>query len=677
MARRFVLGAAGARKLRALLNGRGESGSVRGAGAGLTFEDGFAPPFTVQWAQSAANGEGSWIIWLPGSRLVMAGNNPLDPSAELDDVGGDYPEGWYILDDETLDRAEGGTLYLNIAFTGSTNSATFADHAVAPSGSSDTAPRYINVRICKATVEESGERKVEQYVKSAIVFWNGGAGDYDNYFADERSVSRCGQESTDPTQIFYTNYFHIYGFGKFTVPGHAVPVGTFQQATDLEIDPESDESTNVAFLVRSGNSSNPDSNFIGYRKLKIKGSAGSSPFAYTKSTTTSGGTTVTLHKLVNCCFYWNGELQSLADYDVSGLMGGGTVYLRGVQTAPSASDPDPDWTWTLGTAEQDEPSGGKALNIKLYDFAQSKVAVDYRTTFLAMTDHTQKAKITVGKPGGDASIELDASGNSPKLVITDGTKTVTIDLADIANDCNGNFGLHELKYKDKNGDEQVYHGLFCDDIDLSDIQAGKTIKDVSAVAVGGEPGGTKVTFTYSDGTTTEFTISNGLKGRDGSDGGGEGEAPEITAVRDGHLVHIYADGELLATISDGHTPVITATKSDGITTIYVDGHAIATIADGSGGEAELPDRNIVTDVTFAITGGKLVATLAKENLKTGATSQVSKDVCNISELDVVVSEAYSTSTHQFTNARKRIQVVGSPTAAQGQTPFTATPLSSE
>ena len=97
MAQKFVLGAVGARKLRNLLNGRGESGSIRRDGGELTFEDGFAAPFTVQWAQSANSGQGAWLIWLPSEELVTYPDGTLDPSATLDDAEGDYPEGWYVL----------------------------------------------------------------------------------------------------------------------------------------------------------------------------------------------------------------------------------------------------------------------------------------------------------------------------------------------------------------------------------------------------------------------------------------------------------------------------------------------------------------------------------------------------------------------------------------------------
>ena len=162
----------------------------------------------------------------------------------------------------------------------------------------------------------------------------------------------------------------------------------------------------------------------------------------------------------------------------------------------------------------------------------------------------------------------------------------------------------------------------------------------------------------------------GEKGEDGQDG----ETPELTGVKNGDVTQIFANGEMIAEIKDGHTPSITATENDGVLTIYADGVPIAQI---NVGEGNLPDKDVVSDVSFSISDGKLVATLDKENLKTGVSSQVTKTVCEVAELDVVTEEAYSTSTHQFTNVRKKIKVIGTPADATGQTPFTATPLSGE
>lgn len=680
MGKRYYLGEAGVRKLRALMNGRGESGAVRGSVPGLALEDEFAHPFTVQWAASAGE-SGAWLVWLPSDDLVMFGGVTIDPTEDLEDAGGDYPEGWYVLPDDALDADEGGVLYLKVSH-GDEKKAEFVSSGTG--GGEDVT----FVPICKASVDSvSGFRSVKQFVSSTILLGSGGEGGGERYFADERSVTRCGQESTDPTQIFDTNYFHIYGFGKFTAPGYAAPIGTFQQATDLEIDPDSGESTSVAFLVRSGNSSSPDSNYIGYRKVKIGSSGRSSPFNYEKSTSTDPSThqPVTTHKLVNCKFYWNGELQTLADFDVSGIIGGGSVYLTGKQTAPSSSDPDPDWTWQLATSEAQAPSNGKVLNFKLYDFANSKPSLDYRTTFLSLEDTTPKARIVVQKPNGQGSITLDATGDKPKLVISDGTHSINLDLSQIPETCaGGNYGLHSIQYKDKQGDTQIYHGVFCSDIDLSDLAVdGKTIERTSVSAVAN---GTRMVFYYTDGSSDEFVIQNGLRGKEG-DKGDDGDTPVISAARNENVTNVFADGVLIAQLQDGHTPQITSSKSGKVTTIYADGVAIATIKDGDGGDddREYERKSFISGIKFEMSGGKLKAILSKTEVSIPNWDGVryveyedveTLDVCDAKEVEVVTEESYSSSSHQFTNKRKKVTVMGA-VDATGQTPFTATPLSGE
>lgn len=392
------------------------------------------------------------------------------------------------------------------------------------------------------------------------------------------------------------------------------------------------------------------------------------PFDYVETESEESGETVVAKSLTRCQFYFDGELQTLSDYS-SLPEESGTVYLVCTGTFDDETG-EYAWEFEVANEQGEESTGVKVINIKLYDFADGKPSLDYRSTFLTVGSNAEPAKLTVAKPDGTCSILLDASGEKPKLVISDGTNTVSLDLADVAGDCGGSYGLHEFKYKDKYGNEHVYHGLFCDDIDLSDIQAGKTIKDVDVSASETEQ---VITFKYSDGSFTEIHIPHGMAGEPGEPGQ-DGETPDITGVKNGDVTQIFANGEMIAEIKDGHTPVITADENGGVVTIYADGVAIAQI---NVGEGNLPDKDVVTGVSFSISDGKLVATLDKENLKTGVSSQDTKTVCDVAELDVVTEEAYSTSTHQFTNTRKKIKVIGTPADATGQTPFTATPLSGE
>lgn len=108
MSEKYFIGESGAGKLRALLNGRGGSGSVRGEDPVLSLEDSFAHPFTVQWADSV----GSWIIWLPTDSSLIVNGESVDILSDLEDAGGEYPFGWYVID--CLDSESGGSLFLNV-----------------------------------------------------------------------------------------------------------------------------------------------------------------------------------------------------------------------------------------------------------------------------------------------------------------------------------------------------------------------------------------------------------------------------------------------------------------------------------------------------------------------------------------------------------------------------------
>lgn len=122
--------------------------------------------------------------------------------------------------------------------------------------------------------------------------------------------------------------------------------------------------------------------------------------------------------LQNCVFYWEGVLQVLDPFDVTNLyQSGGTVFLSAKQPSASSDAPTPDWEWTICEAEQEAPADGKVLNFKLYDFGEETILVDYRTTFLAMTDTTKKAKIEIGRTEKDTGICLDASGEKRQILV--------------------------------------------------------------------------------------------------------------------------------------------------------------------------------------------------------------------------------------------------------------------
>jgi len=172
--------------------------------------------------------------------------------------------------------------------------------------------------------------------------------------------------------------------------------------------------------------------------------------------------------------------------------------------------------------------------------------------------------------------------------------------------------------------------------------------------------------------------------------GAAGVAPDIYAVKNGDTTTIYVDGGAVATIKDGadgaagHTPVITADTTGGVTHIYVDGNLVATIE--SGDAIQRTSITCISGIRFEVSNGKLKAIVSKQAFHVPDEFDMHPvetidaetiDVCDVSDLDVVVSETYSTSDHQFKNTRKKVKVIGTPADTTGETPFTATPLSGE
>ena len=638
---KYVLGPNAARKIRQLMDGAGRVSERTALGHPLALESEFADPFAVRWAQSVNEGKGSWIIWLPSGHLVLADGKTLDPTKELEAAQGGYPEGWYLLPNETLSADVGGTLYLAVTMPddseGGAEGGCVFRSGTEDEGEDKSGGLVYKVAICAAAVDEvSGARSVKQYVTSSIIIGSG-TGEAFVYFADEKSVSR--KASGGAQDFRSTNVFFLKGFGRFSSndrdDGASNPgaVGVFAPSSDAEFDPESGEGPeNLSFLCRQGDSDEVDANELVYKKISFGSGGASSPFKHVtvrEKDPAEGGEMVTKHKIVHCTFYWHGRAVELGDYDCSAASMGGSVFLCGTQPEPSASNPEPEWNWQLSTSEQAGSASGNSLCFKLYDFSDGKVAVDYRTTFLVVDDPTTRARIEVKRPNGNGSIVLDASGDEPKIVITDGNgKSITLDVGDIPDTgyCpSGHIGIHELKYRSKDNpnpdDVTVHHVLGCSDIDLSKILSdGKTIKDVQIEPKSNE---TVLKFIYTDDTETEIHIPHGKGGTPGPPGP-PGDSPEITSVRMNNKIIIYADGAQIAELQDGKTPSITAERAGKTVTIFADGVPIATINDGEdgkdaegggsgggGGEIQYVEMNVIVDVKYDYLNHRLMPTYKK------------------------------------------------------------------
>lgn len=171
--KKYVLGPNAARKLKALL-AKSDGVSRRPTGSSAFASDlEYAAPFTVKWAASANGGEGAWIIWLPGDGLLVLRGEKVDLSADLEEAGGDYPEGWYVIGDDVL-SGDGGDLYLKISLADDESSEgdDSDDESVAEFVGEDDDDDSESLCIAVASCEvdaENGSRLIRQFVDSALV----------------------------------------------------------------------------------------------------------------------------------------------------------------------------------------------------------------------------------------------------------------------------------------------------------------------------------------------------------------------------------------------------------------------------------------------------------------------------------------------------------------------------
>lgn len=607
--KKYVLGPNAARQLKKLLRGSGEVSRRGNLSSALAFGSEYANPYAVQWAQSANDGEGGWIIWLPGDALLVVDGQTVDVREDLEAVGGDYPDGWYLLGDVIEDD---GTLYLDIHFPDpdaeaavQEPTAEFSNGESADEDEDDEEDetRTVHVKVCDvATDSDTGARSVKQFVTSMILIGGGeetyiaGDGDGSEWLrANGRDImiqgypgSGEGAEDVDNCGLVFTTVSEREGEDGEIIPAKII-VGV------------KDKSSQESWAAK---------------EMKI-------PLA--------GGGTKLVHFL------------GCDDVDLTGLGGGG-----------GSGGGGGDDTNTRVVTLTGDAQGSAAISGAVAVKAESGSGLEILTTG---NPNAQQGAVN---PGGTMTVDFK------------GRKSLA--------NCGKNFGLHQIKYLDKDGNTQIFHGFFCGDIDLT--QMGKLIKNVT-INCSAAPGGTNsMVFHYTDGSSDTFTVQNGLNGSPGAPGGGGGDV-DVQAETIQDNTYLYIDGELVATIPHGKTPTITADKSGKTTTIYADGVAIATINDGSdaegGDDDDATEMTVVTGASFEISGGKLVAKLTRKRIKAVVVQDLGEqrvDVCDAKEVEVVTSESYSTSSHQFTNTRRKVTVIGD-VAATGQTPFTATSIASE
>lgn len=169
----YVLTPTAVRKLRRVLAPTPGNTGAGGAATPVS-PDNFPPPFTVRWSQSQSSGEGAWVIWLPDTaNLVMYETDYITPSGISPATA--LPSGWYKIIGMQSD-AEEVWLVAHIPDPDETGSpsAELSDSE----GQATTGESVINLLIAQMeTDDETGAKRVKQFVDSAVVFGGGTGGE--------------------------------------------------------------------------------------------------------------------------------------------------------------------------------------------------------------------------------------------------------------------------------------------------------------------------------------------------------------------------------------------------------------------------------------------------------------------------------------------------------------------
>ena len=329
-------------------------------------------PFEVRYDGTLDDGAGGWKIYLPTEHLVQFDGAYLDPLngvTPILDANGDET-GWYSFDEITL---EDDHVWLVISAT-----ASFAN--------AEDQQAVANICIAEVSYgeQEDGEQEdgggtptveIKQSVVGAIVMSSGGEDHDTHYYADDKSIENAKFSGSGSSHVVESNTFALKGFGRFD-RDQTGEAGIFVGSTELELGSEA--MTGASVLVRQGDTDTVNGNTLGFVRLKLpEGSNAATPFQYVEvpDPEQEGQT---LFKIVNCFFYFGGQPHTLPDF--ANIPATGTVYLTCVKESSQASS----WQFAVAAAPAQAPSGGSAINIKLYDFQNGKVTMDYRTTFLTL-----------------------------------------------------------------------------------------------------------------------------------------------------------------------------------------------------------------------------------------------------------------------------------------------------
>lgn len=580
---KYVLSETAVSKLRGALSAKYGNDSRPYYSPASISPDAYPPPFAVRWAQSESSGQGAWVVWLPTDtsagpldtplKLLMVGSRYIDflsgtgslPSAAT------LPFGWRILAND----ANGGRIYLNILrpLSNAASSTIVAGIETTarqpPQGEEDKFHVY-SILIAEATTNaDSGAKYVRQFIDSAITIpdfgqtdpGGGGGGEdtdaplpYEVRF-DKDLASGGAWKIYLPTEhllLYNGEYIDTSNFDGVTSIGdgwysfdeigktatHVWLVitdsgeesGSGDSPATVEISAtkgepaagEEVENICIAELSYTANGGDSDptvevwQSAVGALIVDKKPGAVSTPFQYTVTPGEQSDT----RQIENCVFFFNGEQKTLANY--SNVPQSGTVYLTGTQAAKQeGATEEPPWQFAMATTPATAPTGGKVMNVRLYDFSGGKVSMDYRTTFLTLSAGSK------GDKGDSASVAITTSSYTPT---------------------GGGSGMGVTFQPKKNGQA---------DGDSSGL--GIEVEEDQPTT--GDPGGITLTLQRSkngqaEGNPVSVTIKNGAKGDPGSLTGSVVFLHDVTWDASNHTLVKHWASLNLATgvVTDASTP---------------------------------------------------------------------------------------------------------------------------
>lgn len=167
----YVLTSQAVRKLRGALAATPGNSGAAGAPSPVNIDD-FPPPFTVRWSASADDGEGAWLIWLPGLGNLIAVDGLFVSTIGGATAATGLPAGWYTIDD-----ADGQSSDVYLIITVNTYLGTTTAELSPTAGQAVTGETVYNVLVAAMAQDATTKaRSVKQFVESVVTFSTGAGG---------------------------------------------------------------------------------------------------------------------------------------------------------------------------------------------------------------------------------------------------------------------------------------------------------------------------------------------------------------------------------------------------------------------------------------------------------------------------------------------------------------------